>query len=95
MKFGFGPGSRGAGADVPQRASGEREFGDVVAAWRFDNEEQIVFTGGEIDLFDLDSQFLRHLLGGLAALGSFLDPTDSLIAPRLQRRCRFRGRSRP
>src|SRR5512132_2857451 len=55
LEFGLGPGSRGAGANVPQRASREREFGDVVAARRFDNDEQIVFAGGEIDLFDLDS----------------------------------------
>jgi hypothetical protein len=40
-----------------------------------------VFTGGQIDLLNVDSEFLCKFLGGLAALGRILDRTDSLIGP--------------
>src|SRR5262249_2261614 len=50
-------------------------------ACRFHYKEQIVFAGGQIDLLDLDSEFLGKLLCSLAPLGSVLDRTDSLMGP--------------
>jgi hypothetical protein len=38
-----------------------------------------VFTGGQIDLLNVDSEFLCKFLRCLAALGRLLDCTDSLI----------------
>jgi hypothetical protein len=81
MELGLRPSSRGAGADVAEGAGCERTFGYIIAAWRLGDDEQIVLAGGEINLLDLDSYFLRKLLGGLASLGSILDSADSLICP--------------
>src|SRR5262249_32787097 len=62
-------------------AGREREFGDVISACRFDYKEQIAFAGGQINLFDLDTQFLSEFLCGLAPLRSVLDRANSLFGP--------------
>src|SRR5262249_47036749 len=81
MPFLLKPGSRSAGANVSQCAGRERELGDVLSTCRFDYKEQIVFAGGQVNLFYLDSQFLGEFLCGLAPLRSVLDRVDSLFGP--------------
>jgi hypothetical protein len=79
--FGLGPSSGGAGAHVSERTERKREFGDMVPERRFGDDKDIVLAGGEINLLDLDPDFLGEFFCRFAALGSVLDVANSLVGP--------------
>src|SRR5262249_46255336 len=81
LKLGLGPRSGGAASHVPQRAERERKLGDVVPIGGIDDEQEITVAGSQIDLLDVDSDFLGELPGGLAAFGSILHGADALVGP--------------
>jgi hypothetical protein len=80
LKFALRPRSGSGRANISQRTKRKRKFGNVVAI-SVDNEEQIVLARGEIDLLDIDAQFLGKLFCGFTALGSVLDLANSLFCP--------------
>src|SRR5215813_8386593 len=81
LKFGLRPNASGAGAHAPLRAQRKREFGDVVAVGRIEDDQQIAVARRKIDLLDLNSHFLGQILSGFGSLGSILDRTDTLVGP--------------
>src|SRR6516165_325863 len=81
LKFALRPRSGSGRANISQRTKRKREFGNILAMSGVDNEEQIVLAGGEIDLLDIDAQFLCKRFCGLTALGSVLDLANSLFGP--------------
>jgi hypothetical protein len=64
---------------VALTAERQRELGDVVAVRRFDDDQEVGVAGGEVDLLDIDADFLGELARRLRALGGILDPADALI----------------
>src|SRR6478672_3302949 len=81
LEVGLRPNASGAGTHVSLRADRKREFGDVVAVGRVENDQEIAVARGQIHLFDVNSDFLREFLRGFGALGGLLDRTDSLLGP--------------
>src|SRR5215831_7560491 len=81
LKFGLRPNASGPGAHASLRAQRKREFGDVVAVGGIEDDQQIAVARREIDLFDLNSHFLRQILSSFGSLGGILDRTDSLVGP--------------
>src|SRR5215469_3683190 len=79
--FGFGPSPHGTGADVAHRADRHAELGDVVAAHRFDDADEIGVAVCQIGLLDLDPHLLGNFACGGGALGRVLDVTDTLFGP--------------
>src|SRR5260370_38141902 len=79
--FGLGPSSGGAGAHVSQRTECKREFGDMVTERRFGDDKDVMLARGEINLLDLDSDFLGEFSRRFAVLGSVLDGANSLVGP--------------
>ena len=63
--FGLAPGSGGARPHVAPRAEGEHEFSDVVPVRGIHDDDKIALAGGQINLLDLDPQFLREIARGL------------------------------
>ena len=74
LKFRLRPRPGGGGANVPQRTNCKREFCNVVAACSFNDEEQIVLTGREVDLLDIDAQFFASSFAAWLRLGASLTP---------------------
>src|SRR2546423_885790 len=79
--FGLRPGSGGAAAHITLRAERKREFGHIVPARSFDDEEEIGVAAGQKDLLDFDSDFFCKIARGFSTLGRILDRTDALIGP--------------
>jgi hypothetical protein len=48
----------GPGAYIAQRANRQREFTDIVAARRIDEDHEIAFARREIKMLDFDATFL-------------------------------------
>jgi len=56
--FAFRPGPHGAGAHIAERADLHTELGDVVAACRLHDADQIELAVGQIGLLDVDTELL-------------------------------------
>ena len=66
-------------AGIAWIADRQGELGYVVAVRCLGHDEDIGLAGRQIDLFDVDADFLRHLTRGLCALGAILDIADTLV----------------
>src|SRR4029077_15478349 len=79
--FGLGPGPRGAGAHVAERANLHAELGDVVAARRLHDADQVKLAIGQVGLLDFDTELFGRLARGGGTLGRIFDVANSLFGP--------------
>src|SRR5437899_12357574 len=80
-EFRLRPRPGGARAHIANCAERQREFGNVIAARRIDEQHEIAVAGREIYLLDLNAHFLGEIAGSLRALGRVLDRANSLVGP--------------
>lgn len=81
MIFALRPCPHGAGAHIAQRADLHAELGDVVAARRLDDADQIELAVGQVGLLDFNAELFGDFarLGG--ALGRVFNVANSLFGP--------------
>jgi hypothetical protein len=65
--------------DVALHAKCQRELSHVVAVGRFDHDNKVRIARSQLDLFDLNANFLREIACRLRTLGGVFDSADSLI----------------
>jgi len=71
-EFRLGPGAAGAGMNIAERSKRQREFSDVVAVRRFDEDHEIAVAGGEIQLLDSMPIFLASSRAAWVRFGASL-----------------------